>query len=256
MTSPGDPGRDDPWRAWSEAGALGWAQALGGRAAGGPSPGLGLDGLATWYRTVAEGLRDAMLAAPSDPAAFHRRLETFATSFFTGAGIPGGGLAGAGPASWLEGAAFGFAMPPATGTAARPGPAALGPAREHQQRGAALASALAELAAAQQALAPLLAEAGRAAATNFAARTAGAPPQGARATFDQWIECAESAWQDLAHGEAWCAAQARAFDAALSVVACQQELAEHAARLAGLPGRREIDDLHRRVRDLERGRDG
>jgi hypothetical protein len=214
VTTTSDPGRDDPWRAWSDAGALGWAQALGMGGAGGPPPGLGLDGLATWYRSVSEALRD-VLTASSDPAAFRRRLETFATSFFTGAGLPGGGtpgggLAGAGPASWPGAGPFGFAMPSAIGTTPGPArsPAALGPAREHQQRGAALAAALAELAAAQQALAPLLAEAGRAAATNFAARTAGAPPRGARATFDLWIECAESAWQYLAHGEAWCAAHA------------------------------------------------
>jgi hypothetical protein len=187
----------------------------------------GLEALAAWYEVAAAQLRDLVPAQASDPAAFGQRLTAFAEAFFgAAAGAVGGGAVAA---------------------------AALGPTREHRQRAAALAAALAESAAAQQALAPLLAGAAHAAASAFAARVAAGAAGSARAAFELWIDCAEYAWQDLAHGEAWCAAQARAFDAAVAVLACQQDGAAQAARLAGLPSRRELDELHRRIRDLERG---
>lgn len=229
----GDPFGTDPWHAWREASAAGWG-----------TRGADLGALAAWYRSVAEELRDTILAAPSDPPAFERRLERFAIAFFTGD-----------PSRWPGLGAFGsVAAATIFPGGAAPSAAALGPAREHQLRAAALAAATAELAAARQALVPLLTEAARAAATAFSARAADGAARGARATFDLWIECAEAAWQDLAHGESWCLAQSRAFDAALSVVACQREIAAHAARLAGLPGRDEVDELHRRLRALERDR--
>jgi hypothetical protein len=192
---------------------------------------------------VSQELGAVMAMNPSDPA-YRTGLEAFARSFFSLDPLDVLGLLGE----------RGFPGSPDPGPAlGRPAAAALGPAREHQQRAAALAAAAAEYAAAQQALAPLLAAAAGAAATAFATRVADGTPRGARASLELWIECAENAWQDLAHGEAWCAAQGRAIDAALAVVACRNDIVEDAARLAGLPSRRELDELQRRVRTLERG---
>jgi hypothetical protein len=196
---------------------------------------------------VSQELGAVMAARPSDPA-FRTGVNEFARSFFAGAvaGITSFGAPGSrGP--------LGFAESPHASATLAPPAAALGPAREQQQRAAALAAAVAEYAAAQQSLAPLLAGAAGAAATAFATRAADGASRGARATLDLWIECAENAWQDLAHGEAWCVAQARAIDAALAVAARRNDLVEDAARLAGLPSRRELDELQRRLRALERG---
>jgi hypothetical protein len=183
-----------------------------------------------------------MAVRPSDPV-FRSGLTEFARRFF------GGAPAGMAP---FPGAPTLAPGSPHAGLG-QPAAAALGPAREHLQRAATLAAAVAEYAAAQQALAPLLAGAADVAATAFATRVADGAPRGARASLELWIECAENAWQDLVHGEAWCFAQARAIDAALAVAASRNDLVEDAARLAGLPSRRELDDLHRRMRALERG---
>jgi hypothetical protein len=231
-----------------------------------------------WLRAQAEILQrwvDAPVAAMQELARLldgsrsadrlAEALRDFGARFFAGAAAswgttPAGAWAsppGKNVGEWLppEAAAGGWPPPGFAGGSAPP----LGPAREHLQRAANLAAALQQLAAAQQAQAVLLFAAGQRAGAEFAARVtarAAAPEAqaalGARAAFDLWIDCAEAAWLDLAHGEGWCAAQARTFDAALRVRACQQAIADDAARLAGVPTRAEVDELQRRVRQLER----
>jgi hypothetical protein len=259
VTAAGNGSAKDPWQAWLEAAASAGAAAAGARWLGANA--AGLDTVAAWYGRVSQELGVVMGMRPSDPA-FRTGLEEFARSFFAGGAVGRMPVSSGTPpvAPWspltLLGSLgpLGFAEPPGPGAAlGRSAAAALGPTREHQQRAAALAAAAAEYGAAQQALAPLLAAAAGAAATAFATRIADGTPRNARASLDLWIQCAENAWQDLAHGEAWCVAQARAIDAALAVAACRNDLVEDAARLVGLPSRRELDELHRRVRTLERG---
>jgi hypothetical protein len=263
VTAEGHGSAKDPWQAWLEA-----TISAGPVATGSPwsrAAGAGLDTVAAWYRWASQELGAVMAARASDPAS-RAGLDAFARAFFAGGAAARGpgafGTPTAAPGSPLG--SFGsFGSLGSFGPAAPPGPgeglggsagAALGPTREHQQRAAALAAAAAEYGAAQQALAPLLVAAAGSAAAAFAARLAAGTQPGARTALELWIECADGAWQDLAHGEAWCDAQARAIHAALAVVACRDDLVEDAARLAGLPSRRELDELQRRVRTLERER--
>lgn len=202
--------------------------------------GLGAAGLGALHAALADELGRLLALGTSDGPAFQQALGEFALRFFNAAAVPATGLPGA-------------SAPALTSMAA-----AIGPFREHQQRAAGLAAACAALAAAQQAQVALLVPAASAAAAAFGAKLhefAGAPG-GPRQMLDLWIGCADEAWLELVHGEAWCLAQGRALDAAFAVRALQQQIADHAARLAGLPTRTELDDLQRRVRDLERERSG
>lgn len=208
--------------------------------------GAGLDTLAGVHRGFVEALRAAAAAAAGAGGAHGRPFEEFAARFFGAAP----GVAGASPATpGIPDGPGGAAVPPP------PAAPALGPTREHQRRYERLQAAVAAWSAAQQAQAALLASVGASAGAEFLAHVAtrDLAKDGLRATFDAWIEHAESAWQKLAHSAEWCAAQARTFDAMLAVRAAQQAIADDAARLAGLPTLRDVDALHRRVREVERG---
>lgn len=204
--------------------------------------GAGLDTLAGVHRGFVEALR----AAAGAGGAHGRPFEEFAARFFGAApGVPGASPATPGVPDGPGGAS----VPPL------PAAPALGPTREHQRRYERLQAAVAAWSAAQQAQAVLLASVGASAGAEFLAHVAmrDLAKDGLRATFDAWIEHAEGAWQKLAHSAEWCAAQARTFDAMLAVRAAQQAIADDAARLAGLPTLRDVDALHRRVREVERG---
>lgn len=193
-----------------------------------PGTGPGLDALEGVYRAFVESFQSAAGAVAADGG--KRAFEAFGARFFGGP----------------------FAAAPApTEAATLP---ALGPTREHQLRAERLRVAVVRLAAAQQEQATMLAASGALAGAEFlqaaAARDLGR--DGLRATFDRWIEHAESTWQRLAHSAEWCEAQARTFDAALDVRAAQQAIADDAARLAGLPTLRDVDAVHRRLREVER----
>ena len=109
----------------------------------------------------------------------------------------------------------------------------------------------AEWASALQRWSLVLAEIARASAIAFAARLA-APdaPSTLRGTFDAWIDCAESAFQAVAHSEAFAEAQARLFNELVRTKARQQDLLERVARSAGVPTRSEVDALHDQLRAL------
>jgi Poly(R)-hydroxyalkanoic acid synthase subunit (PHA_synth_III_E) len=110
----------------------------------------------------------------------------------------------------------------------------------------------AEWAAALQTWSLVLAEIARATATGFAARLAAPePPATLRATFDAWIDCAESAFQSAAHSERFGAAQARLFNELVRVKARQQTAIEQVAKSAGVPTRSEVDALHDELRALK-----
>lgn len=223
---------------------------MSGGGAFGLPPGSGLFGSGAGLETLAgvhRGFVEALRAAAGVGGAHGRPFEEFAARFF--GAVPG--VAGAPPTPpGAPGGLGGAAVPPL------PGGPALGPTREHQRRYERLPAALAAWSAAQQAQAALLASVGARAGAEFLAHlaTRDLANDGLRATFDAWIEHAEGAWQKLAHSAEWCAAQARTFDAMLAVRAAQQAIADDAARLAGLPTLRDVDALHRRVREVERGR--
>ena len=110
----------------------------------------------------------------------------------------------------------------------------------------------ADWAVALQAWSMVLAEIARASAAAFVARLAGPDgPRTLRATFDVWIDCAESAFQSAAHSEAFAQAQGRLLNEFVRLRIRQQALLEQAARLAGLPTRREVDLLHDSVQELK-----
>ncbi len=109
----------------------------------------------------------------------------------------------------------------------------------------------AEWTAALAAWSMVLAEVARATASSFAARlAAAAPPATLRATFDAWIDCAEAAFQQAAHSEAFAQAQARLFNEFVRAKARQQTLVEQLAKSAGVPTRSEVDALHDELRAL------
>jgi hypothetical protein len=88
-------------------------------------------------------------------------------------------------------------------------------------------------------------------AARFAARLSGPePPATLRAAFDAWIDCAEDAFQQAAHGETFVTGQARLLNALVAERARQQELVDRGARALGLPTRAEVDGLHDALRDL------
>jgi hypothetical protein len=213
-----------------------------------PGGAAGFDTLPAFYAAFAEAVRAAF--APDDGV---RAFEDFGMRFFGGSGAGAGvrvvwpgapRVPGALPdASWSSASFAGLAS-------AVP---AVGLAREQVRRAQRLETAVAALASAQTVQGALLAQAGAEAGRAFAATITGdgAVRDGLRTTFDRWIEHAEAAWLTLAHSAAWCDAQARTVDAAIAVRAVQQEIADDAARLAGLPTLRDVDALHRRLRDVE-----
>jgi class III poly(R)-hydroxyalkanoic acid synthase PhaE subunit len=148
--------------------------------------------------------------------------------------------------------ARGAGATPAGGAAAGAPP--LGPNREHQLKWQAWLSAAQACVAAAQEFALVLGEIGATAGERYATRLAEPDATSAplRVLFDDWIECAESAYQAAAHGERFCAAHARYANALVAWRAAQQAIADDAARALGVPTRTEVDELQRTVRELQR----
>jgi len=88
-------------------------------------------------------------------------------------------------------------------------------------------------------------------ATGFARRLQAAPhPATLRAAFDAWVDAAEEAFRAVAFTDGYTAAQAALCNELVRLKASQQEALEEAMRLAGMPGRGEVDALHDTVREL------
>lgn len=181
------------------------------------------------------------LAAACAPGfASAEALRGFGAAQFTSAGAPFAANAAA-----VDGAA-------AFARAADAPP--LGATREQQLRWQAWSRAAQEFVAAAQAHATLLGEIGAVAGERYAARLAAPDALRAplRVLFDDWIECAESAWQEAAHGERFCTAQARLLNAFVAWRAAAQAIAADTARAVDVPTRSEVDELQRTVRELQR----
>jgi len=132
-----------------------------------------------------------------------------------------------------------------------------GPAREHQERLQALALALQEWEQRNEAFNAFLVEAGEAAFQRFEQLLAehdapGKRLESARALFDLWIDAAEDAWAEIALSEGYRKAYAEMTNALMRLRLGLQREIEQIGNLLGLPGRSEVDALHRKVTALER----
>jgi len=255
------------------------------------SPG-DLDSLArqywdTWSGLLGVGLRPEAAEEPA-PAAFdwYARMQQLAAQFAEGGGsaaeiaaawrqmlggqdgspfagvfqgLPGG--MGAAVAGWPD------QVRPFVEAVLRPlrqqasewfGRPGLGPAREHQQRLQALAAAWQEWEERNEAFTALLSRIGQDAFARFERlleqRQENAEQQlaSARALFDLWIDAAEEAWAEAALSEEYQQQYAALTNALMRVRQGLQQEVERLGALLGLPGRSEVDAVHRKVAELER----
>ena len=135
-------------------------------------------------------------------------------------------------------------------------PPALGPTREHQQRGQRSAEAWRCMQDAQHRLQRLWSDALREAATAFAARlgpsqAAAVSPEALHKLYDRWIDCAEEAYSRAAHGGDFCNAMSEFVNASSQWRRELQATVEHSAKLLDLPTRNEINSLTHRLRSVE-----
>jgi polyhydroxyalkanoate synthase subunit PhaE len=157
-----------------------------------------------------------------------------------------------------------FKLPWAAGFGAAPGAAApslmdapaLGPTREHQQRLQRMAQAFRRIEESQRQLQRLWSDSLREAATAFA-QGSGAPPAAAisaealRKLYDNWIDCAESAYARTAHGDEFCKALSEFVNASSEWRKELQASVEVWAKQLDLPTRSELNSLNSRLKTLE-----
>ncbi|WP_372013152.1 poly(R)-hydroxyalkanoic acid synthase subunit PhaE [Pseudoxanthomonas sp. 10H] len=134
---------------------------------------------------------------------------------------------------------------------------AFGPAREHQERLQALALAWQQWEESNEAFNAQLAQAGQSAFARFERLLAehdapGKRLESARALFDLWIDAAEEAWAEIALSTEYRHAYAEMTNALMRLRLRLQHEVEQFGALLGLPGRSELDALHRKVAELDR----
>lgn len=134
---------------------------------------------------------------------------------------------------------------------------AFGPAREHQERLQALALAWQQWEQSNEAFTAQLAQAGQSAFTRFEQLleqhdAPGKRLESARALFDLWIDAAEDAWAEVALSTEYRHAYADMTNALMRLRMRLQHEVEQFGALLGLPGRSELDALHRKVAELDR----
>jgi hypothetical protein len=76
--------------------------------------------------------------------------------------------------------------------------------------------------------------------------------ESARALFDLWIDAAEEAWAEIALSDEYRHVYAQMTNALMRLRLGLQREVEQFGALLGMPGRGELDALHRKVADLER----
>ena len=168
-----------------------------------------------------------------------------------GAGMPGSGMPGGQLSNhsmlgdlrregmqWLQTPAFGLN-------------------REHQERWQALVAAQLDLQQKNDAYSALMLEAGREAFNRFEHKLAersepGRQLQSARALFDLWIDAAEEAYAGIALSARFRNVYGELVNAQMRVRAGLQREVELLGGLFGMPGRTEVDAVHRKVAELER----
>jgi hypothetical protein len=77
-----------------------------------------------------------------------------------------------------------------------------------------------------------------------------------RAMFDDWVDCSEAAYQRALRADEFPRAQARAFNAWLTVAQAARELHARQNEWFGVPTRADFDALDERLRALEKARSG
>jgi polyhydroxyalkanoate synthase subunit PhaE len=133
---------------------------------------------------------------------------------------------------------------------------ALGPTREHLQRGQRAAEAWRRTEDAQRRLQRLWSDALRDAAASFTARLTlpqpgAVSPEALHALYDLWIDCAEEAYARTAHSDAFCTALADFVNASSQSRRALQSNVEQWAKLLDLPTRNEINTLSQRLKSVE-----
>jgi hypothetical protein len=78
----------------------------------------------------------------------------------------------------------------------------------------------------------------------------GTAPRSPAALYDAWIDCAEQAYAQAAHGEAFSRSLADLCNILSAFKIERGKMLEALARQLDLPSRAEVDSLHRQVRDL------
>ncbi len=129
---------------------------------------------------------------------------------------------------------------------------ALGPQRLHQERAERMSTAASEAQGAQARLSRLWSDTLRQAAGVFANRcadpgAAAAPPI---ELYDAWIDCAEDAYGRMAHGEAFCSAQADLLNAQSKLRAEMRAILELWCKELDLPTRSELNSVHMAMKEL------
>jgi len=233
----------DFWRQWQTLAAQ-WAPAAAPGAARGEAVGFApwadaaerfTAAARSFVQGTAQGSPPAAAEAVRDFGDFLR--EQFADAFQLPGGQAFGAARGAPPT-------FGMDLP------------ALGPTREHLQRGQRAAEAWRRTEDAQRRLQRLWSDALRDAAQGFAARLTppqpgAVSPEALHALYDQWIDCAEEAYARTAHSDAFCTALADFVNASSESRRALQSIVEQWAKLLDLPTRNEINTLSQRLRSVE-----
>ncbi|WP_162203295.1 poly(R)-hydroxyalkanoic acid synthase subunit PhaE [Pseudoxanthomonas suwonensis] len=231
---------------------------------GGATPGEGPAPAAfDWYarmQQVAAQFAEGGGSAADVAGAWRQMLGGQAGNPFAGVlhGLPGGlGAAAAGWPDQVRPIVEALLRPlrqQASEWFGRPG---LGPGREHQQRLQALAAAWQEWEERNEAFTALLSRISQDAFARFERllEQQESPEQRlatARALFDLWVEAAEEAWSEAALSEEYQENYAALTNALMRVRRGLQHEVERLGELLGLPGRTEVDSVHRKVAELER----
>jgi poly(hydroxyalkanoate) synthase III subunit E len=229
----------DPWRAWQA-----WAALLATPPAqGAPGPGAtSLAGSAERFAAAAGRYFEAVRSSPASAAQAAQSFADFLRDEFAASFTPPSGVG----LGWGTGAA-------SLGAAEAP---ALGLGREHVERARRAAAAWQRLDEAQRRLQRLWLDALREGAAAFAQRL-GAMPRPAtdleapQRLYDTWIDCAEEAYAQAAHGQAFADALADSVNAGSEWRRETQAGIEACAKLWDLPTRSELNSLAERLRSVE-----
>lgn len=135
--------------------------------------------------------------------------------------------------------------------------APLGAAREYIRQMQAYQAESAELPEKLQAYQAALAEfperlKGHLEAGALALEKEGKTLDSAREVFDFWVDAAELAFAEIAHGRAYGKAQGELSNLLMQLKIGRQQMLDHAVEFIGLPSRRELDTTHRRMTALRR----
>ncbi len=269
-------------RQWQEANAA-WMKTLGdaaqGMAAGGaatsgatlPGADMGKQLISQFenYVGVTRSLWELLgrSASAPDPAQRQRVFgEGLAAlqSQFAAMFAPLGGMMPSMPGNPWQ-AAAGFQMPPGIGNPfAGAGNfnatdwlqwPALGPAREQQESWQKLAAAAARCAQAQAKLASLWNDVIAAGLKDLGDKLApklqsGGMPGSIKELYDKWVESAESAYRNAAHGAAYMQAQAELSNAMSALRMAQRDMVEEWGKQFDLPSRAELNSLHQQMKQM------